>query len=156
MIPTPWLTLPAAESDSGEVNALGYEALTPAILEQEKAASYIEALNFAYSQPDIRNVAVTGPYGAGKSSVLKTWCQAKEGALRVLTVSLADFDMQKSVSEKEAQQEKGKSEEVEKNAETSDKSIEYSILQQILYKNKKMSCLTPALSVSQVSRQGRY
>lgn len=137
MIPTPWLTLPATESDSGEVNALGYEALTPAILEQEKAASYIEALNFAYSQPDIRNVAVTGPYGAGKSSVLKTWCQAKEGALRVLTVSLADFDMQKSVSEKEAQLEKDKSEEVDKNAETSVKSIEYSILQQILYKNKK-------------------
>lgn len=137
MIPSPWLTLPAAESDSGEVNALGYEALTPAVLEKEKAASYIEALNFAYIQPDIRNVAVTGPYGAGKSSVLKTWCQAKEGALRVLTVSLADFDMQKSVSEKEVQLEKGKSEEVEKNAETSDKSIEYSILQQILYKNKK-------------------
>ncbi|CAM8681439.1 MULTISPECIES: hypothetical protein [Leclercia] len=137
MIPTPWLTLHAAESDSAEVNALGYEALTPAVLEQEKAASYIEALNFAYSQPDIRNVAVTGPYGAGKSSVLKTWCQAKEGALRVLTVSLADFDMQKSVSEKEDQLEKGKSEEVEKNAETSEKSIEYSILQQILYKNKK-------------------
>lgn len=137
MIPTPWLTLPTAESDSGEVNALGYEALTPAVLEQEKAASYIEALNFAYSQPDIRNVAVTGPYGAGKSSILKTWCQAKEGALRVLTVSLADFDMQKSVSEKEAQPEKGKSEEVEKIAETSEKSIEYSILQQILYKNKK-------------------
>lgn len=137
MIPTPWLTLPAAEDDIGEVNALGYEALTPAVLEQEKAASYIEALNYAYSQPDIRNVAVTGPYGAGKSSVLKTWCQAKEDALRVLTVSLADFDMQKSVSEKEAHLEKGNFEEVEKNEETSEKSIEYSILQQILYKNKK-------------------
>ncbi|MFW7199410.1 hypothetical protein [Enterobacter sp. BNK-16] len=137
MIPTPWLTLPAADGDRGEVNALGYEALTPAVLEKEKAASYIEALNFAYIQPDIRNVAVTGPYGAGKSSVVKTWCQSKEGTLRVLTVSLADFDMQKAVSEKEAQPEKGKSEEVEKNAETSEKSIEYSILQQILYKNKK-------------------
>lgn len=137
MILTPWLTLPAADGDRGEVNALGYEALTPAVLEKEKAASYIEALNFAYIQPDIRNVAVTGPYGAGKSSVLKTWCQSKEGTLRVLTVSLADFDMQRAVSEKEAQPEKGKSEEVEKNAETSEKSIEYSILQQILYKNKK-------------------
>lgn len=137
MIPAPWLTFPAAESDGSEVNALGYEALTPALMEKEKAASYIEALNFAYFQPDVRNVAVTGPYGAGKSSVLKTWCQSKEGALRVLTVSLADFDMQKSVSEKEAQPEKGKSAEVEQNAETSEKSIEYSILQQILYKNKK-------------------
>uniref|UniRef100_UPI001F430393 YobI family P-loop NTPase n=1 Tax=Enterobacter hormaechei TaxID=158836 RepID=UPI001F430393 len=125
MIPAPWLTFPAAESDGSEVNALGYEALTPALMEKEKAASYIEALNFAYFQPDVRNVAVTGPYGAGKSSVLKTWCQSKEGALRVLTVSLADFDMQKSVSEKEAQPEKGKSAEVEQNAETSEKSIEY-------------------------------
>lgn len=137
MIPTPWLTLPAVETDSGEMNALGYEALTPTVLEQEKAISYIEALNFAYNMPDIRNVAVTGPYGAGKSSVLKTWCQAKDGALRVLTVSLADFDMQKSESEKDKQDDKDKTDEVEKKTETSEKSIEYSILQQILYKNKK-------------------
>lgn len=131
---TPWLTLQASRAKSDETNTNGYEALTPTLLEPEKASSYVGALNYAFYQPDIRNIAVTGPYGAGKSSVLKTWCR-NQGELRVLTVSLADFDMQKQASDDT--DDKGKNGEDGKNEVTSEKSIEYSILQQILYKNKK-------------------
>lgn len=131
---TPWLTLQASRVKSDETNTNGYEALTPTLLEPEKASSYVGALNYAFYQPDIRNIAVTGPYGAGKSSVLKTWCR-DQGELRVLTVSLADFDMQKQASDDT--DDKGKNGEDGKNEVTSEKSIEYSILQQILYKNKK-------------------
>lgn len=131
---TPWLTPIVAESDHTEANALSYEALTPTELDADKAGCYISALNYAYKHPDIRNIAVTGPYGAGKSSVLKTWCKAHNTTLRVLTVSLADFDMQRHVDESNAG---STSDEGEKNTGTVEKSIEYSILQQILYKNKK-------------------
>lgn len=134
---TPWLTVQASRIQSDEPNPNGYEALTPAVLEPEKARSYVGALNYAFNQPDIRNIAVTGPYGAGKSSVLKTWCQEKEDSMHVLTVSLADFDMQKRASDDDTDDDKGKKGEDEKNEVTSEKSIEYSILQQILYKNKK-------------------
>ncbi len=131
---TPWLIPIVAESDHTEANAVRYEALTPTELDADKAGCYISALNYAYEHPDIRNIAVTGPYGAGKSSVLKTWCKAHNTTLRVLTVSLADFDMQRHVDESNA----GSTiDEGEKNTGTVEKSIEYSILQQILYKNKK-------------------
>lgn len=131
---TPWLTPIVAESDHTEANAVSYEALTPTELDSDKAGCYISALNYAYEHPDIRNIAVTGPYGAGKSSVLKTWCKAHNTTLRVLTVSLADFDMQRHVDESNVG---SSSDEGEKNTSAVEKSIEYSILQQILYKNKK-------------------
>ncbi|HDL6991988.1 TPA: pcar [Yersinia enterocolitica] len=125
------------------VKLSGYEALTPVEIEPGKAKSYIDALNFAYGERDVRNIAVTGPYGAGKSSVLLTWCKSRGRSLRVMTVSLADFEMQKvesasvgtgSAQRKPDGEDKG-SEKKKANAE--EKTIEYSILQQILYKNKK-------------------
>ncbi|GKW27539.1 hypothetical protein AB6D34_14025 [Pectobacterium brasiliense] len=134
---SPWLTLSSSDDDSSETSAVGYEALTPTELDSEKASSYINALNYAYNHPDIRNVAVTGPYGAGKSSVLKTWCKTKEATLRVLTVSLADFDMQNSQRDNKKDDDDGNESGVKKDIATTEKSIEYSILQQILYKNKK-------------------
>lgn len=134
---TPWLLSPHAENDDNKVCTFGYEALTPTELEPEKASSYVGALNYAYEQPDIRNIAVTGPYGAGKSSVLKTWCKTKDRTLRVLTVSLADFDMQKYADDSNTSNVEGNAGEEKKTPNSIEKSIEYSILQQILYKNKK-------------------
>lgn len=86
----------SANNNQEEQINIDYEPLTPAVIEDEKAQSYIEALNFACSRPDIRNIAVTGPYGAGKSSVLLTWERAEDNDFRVMTVSLADFEMQRT------------------------------------------------------------
>lgn len=118
---TPWLTPIVADSDHAEANAVSYEALTPTELDSDKAGCYISALNYAYEHPDIRNIAVTGPYGAGKSSVLKTWCKAHNGTLRVLTVSLADFDMQRHVDESNGD---SSSDEGTKNTGSVEKSME--------------------------------
>ncbi len=118
---------------------IAYEPLTPSVIEDEKAQSYIEALNFACSRPDIRNIAVTGPYGAGKSSVLLTWEKAENNDFRVMTVSLADFDMQQASSEDAGEGDsKNEGDKFDKKAaKTEEKTIEYSILQQLLYKEKK-------------------
>ena len=65
----------------------------------------------------------------------------------MLTVSLADFDMQRHVDESNGD---SSSDEGTKNTGSVEKSIEYSILQQILYKIKSMSFPVPALTVYQM------
>ncbi|MFP1592838.1 pcar domain protein [Escherichia coli] len=96
-------------------------------------------MNFACSRPDIRNIAVTGPYGAGKSSVLLTWERAEDNDFRVMTVSLADFEMQRAYPGDSLSVEgKPDYDDNEKKAgKAEEKTIEYSILQQLLYKEKK-------------------
>lgn len=88
----------------------------------DKTGSYSEALRFATNSPKISNIALTGPYGSGKSSViqsfLKTYCRP------VLHISLATFITEDKSKEGE---DKSKIETVDRQA------IERSILQQMLY-----------------------
>ena len=129
----------SADDEQDEQIHIAYEPLTPSVIEDEKAQSYIEALNFACSRPNIRNIAVTGPYGAGKSSVLLTWEKAENNNFRVMTVSLADFEMQQASSaDAGAGDGRGDGDIADKKAtKAEEKTIEYSILQQLLYKEKK-------------------
>lgn len=129
----------SADDEYDEQIRIAYEPLTPSVIEDEKAQSYIEALNFACSRPDIRNIAVTGPYGAGKSSVLLTWEKAENNNFRMMTVSLADFEMQHASSaDAGAGDGRGDGDTADKKTtKAEEKTIEYSILQQLLYKEKK-------------------
>lgn len=134
----PMPILGADDAQEEQIN-IAYEPLTPSVIDDEKAQSYIEALNFACSRPDIRNIAVTGPYGAGKSSVLLTWEKSEDNDFRVMTVSLADFEMQRG-SPGDANVGESKSDSDghdKKSTKAEEKTIEYSILQQLLYKEKK-------------------
>ncbi|WP_145031247.1 YobI family P-loop NTPase [Pantoea ananatis] len=126
-----------------------YEALTPSIISPEESLVYTDALNFACSRGDIRNIAVTGAYGAGKSSVLRTWKECPDNDLRIMTVSLADFEMQSASRPKvePADKEVNTSSADDKKAAAEEKTIEYSILQQLLYKEKKS-----ALPYSRIER----
>lgn len=49
-----------------------FNSLTPDILEENKQV-YTDALDYAFSNDDIRNIAITGVYGAGKSTVWNTY-----------------------------------------------------------------------------------
>jgi len=60
---------------------------------------YEEAINFALNEDDIRNVAISGAYGAGKSSVLETYKERNPGT-RFLNISLARFENEVSDEEK--------------------------------------------------------
>lgn len=98
----------------------GYDTLTPKVISNDSVREYFKALNFAFSKKDVRNIAITGPYGAGKSTVILSYLetQLKKG---YVNVSLADFSMS------------GRHDiNPPSNAE-----IELSILQQILYKENK-------------------
>lgn len=96
-----------------------YDALTPVIMKDARTEEYFTALDYAFSQNQVRNIAVTGPYGAGKSTVILSYLD-KRKENDFISVSLADFSLS------------GKDQEPPKNAE-----IELSILQQILYKEDK-------------------
>lgn len=83
------------------------------------------ALDYALSQNNIRNIAVTGNYGSGKSSVLQSYIKQNKKN-KFLNISLATF----AIEEKEGQN--GTSD--DKLPETTIQKIEKSILQQIFYR----------------------
>lgn len=80
-----------------------FQKLTP--IKNVDLQIYDKALNFVFSNDDIKNIAISGPYSAGKSSLIETYkCNHKE--FRFLHISLAHFES----SEQEDDDTKGYSE----------------------------------------------
>lgn len=50
---------------------MNFQKLTPVISGNENA--YKAAFDFVFRNNDLRNIAVSGPYGAGKSSVFESY-----------------------------------------------------------------------------------
>jgi len=94
-----------------------YVDLMP-VIDADEYGHYSEALQFAIDSSRIRNIAVTGPYGSGKSSIIQTF-EAKTKS-KFLNISLACF--------KEETQKPDEKEEQERQV-----LVERSILQQLLY-----------------------
>lgn len=67
-----------------------YRDLTPA-LNADTKGKYSEAILWAIRNPNIKNMALTGPYGSGKSSIIRTF-QANHREFKYLNLSLASFD----------------------------------------------------------------
>ncbi|RCS73546.1 YobI family P-loop NTPase [Vibrio casei] len=83
--------------------------------EADKQGIYAEAIEFAMNSPKVFNIAITGPYGSGKSSIIQSFLKRyKRDALQI---SLATF-----ISEAEIE-----------GGNASRQEIERSILQQMLY-----------------------
>lgn len=84
---------------------------------------YIIRLKNAIAQPNVFNIALTGSYGAGKSSILKTF-KAYYPEYHYVNVSLASF-VEVNMSESDS---------TPKSKEDSfEEQLEYSILQQLFY-----------------------
>lgn len=84
--------------------------------EAENIEAYISALNWAIKEQDINNIALTGSYGSGKSSILKTYQGKSKKPKRFLNISLLTFN--------------------QKDYEKDESNIEKCILKQIFYKEK--------------------
>lgn len=69
---------------------LYYEDLSPKD-DLNQVNSYTEALDWALSNEKVHNIALTGAYGSGKSSILKTY-QKNRSDYYYLNISLASFD----------------------------------------------------------------
>ena len=66
-----------------------FERLTP--INDVDLNVYEEAINYVFNNSDIRNVAISGAYSAGKSSILASY-ERKYSNLRFLHISLAHFE----------------------------------------------------------------
>ena len=97
-----------------------YESLAPSN-DIKNGDEYFAALDWAISQNDIRNIAIAGPYGSGKSSIIRSYLK-RNPEKKVLNISLAAFNLDEmisNVSEKESVIDKNK--------------LEIGILKQLFY-----------------------
>lgn len=115
-------------SKSQVVNTKEYRDLAP-VSDVENSKEYIDALDWALSNSKVRNIALAGPYGAGKSSIIDTYIKydkknkgrkSKNLSKISLKISMATFSVEKS-------------EEVKVTAD----EVEQGILKQLFYKVKK-------------------
>ena len=87
----------------------------------ENCETYFEAITQALKNPKIKNIALTGPYGSGKSSIIKSFEKENKDNYRFLNISLASFKEKNGYIPNE--------DEIEKQ----NRQIERSIIQQLLY-----------------------
>ena len=93
-----------------------YRSLGP-IDDIQEGEGFVEALNWAIQQKNIFNIALTGNYGSGKSSIIQTLLKKNNDINeRTITISLADFNN------------------IKKSGDSSLNNLEKGILKQLFYK----------------------
>lgn len=112
--------------ESKKIVKVKYESMAPKQLKDSKIEPYKTSFVEAIEDPSVKNIAITGKYGAGKSTILRSivssiesreinWCQKEKK--KVLWLSLACFSNNDEV----------------KNDDPLWRSIEKSLVQQMLY-----------------------
>ena len=74
-------------------NQYQFQKLTP--FDSVEMGIYEEAMKYIFANDDIRNIAVSGVYGAGKSSVIESYKKAYPKK-KFMHISLAHFEVQES------------------------------------------------------------
>lgn len=98
------------------------KALTPVVLKEDMPGySAVLDIEEKLKDKDVFNIAVTGPYGSGKSTVLKSLKTKFSDKHKFLTISLASLTREKGNGPLN---------------EEDQRKVEFSILQQLIYKEK--------------------
>ena len=102
--------------------------------EIEKIQPYLDRLNSSLSSVDVTNIALTGTYGSGKSTVIKTFqdiykTEDPNNNYQYLNISLASFK-DEVVEEEEKQTKRNRPQQSQEDFE---RLLEVSILQQMIY-----------------------
>lgn len=67
-------------------------SLCPSVLENnEEYNTYYEGLDYAFQDADIKNIAITGIYGAGKSTVWQSYVK-KRNLKNIVTITLGQYE----------------------------------------------------------------
>lgn len=100
-------------------NQYHFQKLTP--IDTIDVSVYEDAINFVFENEDIRNVAISGPYSSGKSSLLESY-KSKHKDKKFVHLSLAHFVTPKDESQSE-----------EPNSSIKESVLEGKILNQLLH-----------------------
>lgn len=73
-----------------DIENIKFESLTPKILDKNNPI-YTKALDFAFENDSIKNIAITGVYGSGKSTIWNTYVKEKN-LKNIITVSLGKYE----------------------------------------------------------------
>ena len=123
--------LTSSTSNSGQDNS-EYVDLAPTD-KADRSGTYSEVLFEATANPNVFNIALTGPYGSGKSSIIKTFLKRYErdrfSKNKVLQISLAAFLPEAKPVDDEGTENTSEPDKGNVNKQ----EIERSILQQMLY-----------------------
>lgn len=98
------------------------------INDREKYGMYCEQLEKAIADNDVYNIGIIASYGAGKSSLIKTYEENEGKTKKKINISLASFNEE---VDNDDQEDKNKQIKYER-----EKRIELSVLQQIIYSKK--------------------
>lgn len=93
-----------------------------------------EVLDVAFENKKIKNIALTGPYGSGKSSILDTLLTILPKERKTLRISLATLRVDDTIANYESVPPNQRDREDAE--EALNRKIEYSILQQLIYHEK--------------------
>ncbi|WP_405328631.1 hypothetical protein [Fibrobacter sp.] len=123
-------------NDNRSYKEIPFQNLAP--IDNVKDEVSFKALDYALSEKKIHNVALTGNYGSGKSSVLASYIKQQKGKHQFLNISLATFAIEEKDENADENDQNGCAEESSnshrKLPETTIHAIEKSILQQIFYR----------------------
>ena len=84
-----WCKKSEKQDTQSDATSITYRTLTPTD-DAKDCEAYMNALSWALKQDKIHNIAVSGPYGSGKSSVIRTFFREHPN-YKCITISLANF-----------------------------------------------------------------
>lgn len=107
---------------------IGYRDLLP-VDDIQNGDEYLNALSWAFKNKRVKNIALAGPYGAGKSSIIESFLK-KHWRIRrrSLRISMASFEINSEICNSTEQDDKKHKTPIEK------EEIEHGILKQLFYK----------------------
>ena len=106
----------------------GYRDLLP-VDDIQNGNEYRNALSWAFENKRVKNIALAGPYGAGKSSIIESFLKKHWWARRrSLRISMASFEVNTDIYNNTEQDGKKYKTPIEK------EEIEHGILKQLFYK----------------------
>lgn len=126
-----------SENQTDKKVKITQESLQPKrISPEEKAYQSVRDIEERLQKGDATNIALTGPYGSGKSSILITLKEDYPGH-HYLNISLATLKPSVTIAKEREEIRSDEKSEEELSKLNLDRLIEYSILQQLIYKEKQ-------------------
>lgn len=124
------LTFEKIKQNINKYKNMGFHDLAPTD-ELDASKEYFKALDWALKNDRITNIALSGPYGSGKSSIIQSYMKKHRG-LKAINISLATFVELEEFNGEQSETKKPYVQ--EKLIDIGEKRIEEGVLKQLFYK----------------------